>query len=117
MFAVVLALVLMAFQPTPMTIEDCLLRSGYSHTVEPTPLTGVIGVPAPEWETVLSEGDVVGYSFAGTDTGNRVIILYAWNTRLYVFVGKSNHDPNIRLPGEPSSTVHGDCLLKVGSDG
>lgn len=112
---VVAALALLAFQPAQqITIEDCLLRSGYSRAVTPTPLTQLAGAPALEWETVLAQGQRVGYTHAQTDTEWRVIMLYVWNGSVYVFVGKSESDPGVRLPGEARSVVHGDCLLRIG---
>lgn len=111
MFAVIVAFVLLALQPAPpMTVTDCLLRSGYSTSVTASEITDVWGTPAPEWETVLAQGQVVGYQQAQTDTGRRVVLLYAWDGALYVFVGKSAHDPGHGTNG----VVHGDCLLRIG---
>lgn len=114
MLAVIVMFVLLAWQPMPMTVEECLLRSGYSRAVTPTQITALRGAPAPEWETVLSAGQVAGVTYASTDSGRRLIIFYAWDGALYVFIGKSEHDPGVRLPGEARSVVHGDCLLRVG---
>lgn len=114
MLAVIVAFIMLALQSAqPMTVTDCLLRSGYSTTVTPSEISGVAGYPAPEWETVLAQGQVVGYQQAQTDTGRRTIIIYAWGGALYVFVGKSAHDPGHGTDG----MVHGDCLLRVSAYG
>lgn len=116
MFAVIVAFMLLTFQPAyPTTVEQCLLQSGYSTTVTPSEISGVWGVPAPEWETVLAQGQIVGVQQAQTDTGRRMLIVYAWGGSLYVFVGKSEHDPGVRGVGESRSVVHGDCLLRIGN--
>lgn len=118
MLAVIIALITLLAQPAPpTTVADCLLRSGYSASVTPSEVTALAGYPALEWETVLAQGQVVGYTQAQTDTGRRPLLFYAWGGALYVFVGKSAHDPARRLAGEDETVWHGDCLLKVGADG
>ena len=113
------ALVLLAFQPAPepVTVADCLLRSGYSRAVPDTPVTALTGVDA--WgggmgERVLSEGEEVGYVFMeDSDGAPRMVAFYVYAGNVFVFVFKAEDDPGRRLPGEPDGTWHGDCLLRV----
>lgn len=109
MFAVIVAFLLLAFQPAPATVADCLLRSGYSVTVTPSEVTALYGAPADEWPDVLASGLVIGTAYVDTDTGTRWVRFYAWRGGVYAFVAKHADDP-ARGAGD---VWHGDCLLRL----
>ncbi|GIL09279.1 MAG: hypothetical protein BroJett033_7900 [Chloroflexota bacterium] len=112
-----IALVVAAAQHgAPVTVGDCLLRSGYSATVPATPVTALVGVDA--WwdagERVLRDGALVGLvTVADGDGTRRMLSFHAYAGGVYVFVYKHPDDPGRRLPGEDASVWHGDCLLRV----
>ena len=118
MLAIVIAFVLLAFQPAPVTIADCLTRTGYSSGVPVTPVTTLAGTDA--WangygELVLNDGAVIGLTFLDDNAGaRRMLSFYAYAGGVFVFVYKHPDDPGVRLPGDPPGTWHGDCLLRIG---
>jgi hypothetical protein len=120
-FSILLAFVLLAFQPAPITVADCLLQSGYSRAVPQTPITTLAGVDG--WangngERVLTDGASIGLEFLDdSDGARRMVSFYAYSGAIYVFVFKHPDDPRRRLPGEDRSVWHGDCLLRVTSTG
>lgn len=114
MFALIVAFALLALQPMPMTVDDCLRMGGYPGAPD-SAVAQVRGTPAPEWEQVLQAGAVVGVTYIATDSARRLIVFYVYAGSVYVFVGKHPDDPGVRLPGEARSVVHGQCLLRVGA--
>jgi hypothetical protein len=120
-FSILLAFVLLAFQPAPITVADCLLQSGYSRAVPDTPITtlqGVDGWANGNGERVLQDGVSIGFEFLDdSDGARRMVSFYAYGGAIYVFVFKHPDDPGRRLPGEDRSVWHGDCLLRVESTG
>lgn len=116
---VALAFALLAFQspPAPVTVESCLLRSGYSRAVPVTALTQLAGVEAwagGEGETVLREGVTVGHAFIEDSYGRtRMVSFHVFAGNVFAFVYVHPDDPRRRLPGEPAGVWHGDCLIRV----
>lgn len=114
-----LAFALLAFQPAPepVTVTDCLLRSGYSRAVPQTQVTTLAGTDA--WaggmgERVLGEGVNVGFEFLDdSDGARRMVSFHVFDGGVFVFVYKHADDPARRLPGDPPGTYHGDCLIKI----
>jgi hypothetical protein len=112
-----LALVLLAFQPAPITISDCLLQGGYSRAVPQTPITTLAGVDG--WangngERVLQDGASIGFEFLDdSDGARRMVSFYAYAGAIYAFVYVHPDDPGRRLPGDPPDTWHGSCLLRI----
>ena len=117
MFAIIVTFVLLAFQPVPITVRDCLLRSGYSSGVPETPITSLAGVDA--WaggfgELVLRDGARIGTAYLDdSDGARRMLSFHVYAGAVFVFVYKHPDDPGRRLPGDPPGTWHGDCLLRV----
>jgi hypothetical protein len=114
--AAVFALFLLAFQPMPVSVRDCLLQSGYSRAVPDTPVTTLAGVDA--WATdgvaALTEGERIGFVVLDDSGGaRRMIGFYAYAGNVYAFVYKHPDDPGRRLPGDPDGTWHGDCFLLI----
>lgn len=118
MLALIISVLLLQPAP-PVTVADCLLRSGYSVSVPETPVTTLAGVDA--WaggfgELVLSDGAVIGLTFLDDDAGaRRMVSFHVYAGGVYVFVYKHPDDPGRRLPGEAAGVWHGDCLLRIGA--
>lgn len=118
MFAVIVAFILLLFQPMPMTVEQCLLRTGYSRAVPASEVTALRGYDA--WagglgELVLSNGARIGTVYLDdSDGARRMVSFHVYAGGVYAFVYKHPDDPNKRLPGEPAGVWHGDCLLRIG---
>jgi hypothetical protein len=119
MFAVIVALLLLALQPAQTTVADCLTRSGYSASVPVTPVTTLAGTDA--WadgygELVLTDGALIGLTYLDDDAGaRRMLSFHVYAGDVFVFVYKHPDDPGRRLPGEAAGTWHGDCLLRIGA--
>lgn len=114
-WVLLLVLALVACTPTPRyyTIEDCLLKSGYStevthasrHVAE---LRGVSGWSQYD-QTVFLNSQHIGFAGVMTDTGLRRILFSVYQGAVYAFVFKHKNDP--RAGEKPN--WHGDCFLQL----
>ena len=117
--AVLLALVLLAFQPPPalVTVTECLRQSGFRRAVRETPITTLKGAEA--WgdglgERVLMDGINVGMEYFDDEDGaRRMVSFHVYAGDVFVFVYKHPDDPARRRPGEAAGVWHGDCLLRI----
>lgn len=115
--ALILGILLLLVQPMPMTVEQCLLRSGYSRAVPASEVTALRGYDAwaGQGETILQNAQQVGIVYLDdADGARRMVSFHVYAGGVYAFVYKHPDDPNRRLPGEPAGVWHGDCLLRIG---
>ena len=100
-------------QGDSMTIRDCLLKSGYSHTLQEHDILDIRGVSS--WvaigPTVLHDGTFLTWVYiVDENTHGRRVDFYSYRGALYVFAYKAFDDPGAFIdPG----AWHGDCFLKV----
>jgi hypothetical protein len=104
---------LLLLQPA-LTIEDCVLKSGYSTRItEPAQIAALSGTES--WAAVgvdaLTDGQVIGVAGVETDTGRRRVHFIAYDAAVYAFVYMHADDPD---SGREDGAWHGDCFLKIG---